>query len=98
VPRPKGIDAQEHVVDPSDGISSTNEDRVVEKNIILLAYCVNGRENSMPKIKGKRASACPPSRTRSLVYGPWSLEWLTNHNHGDVGVVSYSRRLGKKKV
>ena len=27
----------------------------------------------------KRASSCPPTRARSKVSGPWSLEWVDRH-------------------
>ncbi|MCI47259.1 hypothetical protein A2U01_0068500, partial [Trifolium medium] len=31
----------------------------------------------------KRTKSCPPGATRSVLSGPWSLEWLHDHNHGD---------------
>jgi len=42
--------------------------------------------------------SCPPGAGRSLVYGLWSMEWLSDQVHGDVGIVSSSRRKGKQAV
>ncbi|MCI24583.1 sulfate transporter, partial [Trifolium medium] len=38
--------------------------------------------DSLPT-RRKRTLSCPPGGGRSFVSGPWSLEWLHDHNHGD---------------
>ncbi|MCI61734.1 hypothetical protein A2U01_0082991, partial [Trifolium medium] len=30
----------------------------------------------------KRNASCPPGGGRATVSGPWSLEWLNDHDHG----------------
>ncbi|MCI06305.1 DUF4283 domain protein, partial [Trifolium medium] len=41
----------------------------------------------------KRTKSCPPGVNRSVISGPWSLEWLHDHNQGDAGVIfSASKR------
>jgi hypothetical protein len=37
-------------------------------------------------VKCKRTTSCPPA-SRSGLSGPWSLEWLSDHNLGDAGVI-----------
>ncbi|CAJ2642053.1 unnamed protein product [Trifolium pratense] len=42
----------------------------------------------------KRSDSCPPKVSRSIISGPWSLEWLHDHNYGDAEVIfSASKRL-----
>ena len=48
--------------------------------------------------KRDRACSCPPRAARSLVSGPWSLEWLSDQHLSEVGVVSSAQRSGKKTV
>ncbi|KEH25500.1 DUF4283 domain protein [Medicago truncatula] len=45
-----------------------------------------------------RASSCPPRLARSVASGPWSLEWLTDQYHSEAGVVSSTRKVGKKSA
>ncbi|GAU38950.1 hypothetical protein TSUD_363890 [Trifolium subterraneum] len=51
---------------------------------------------------GKRSRSCPPGVKRSVVSGPWSVEWLYKHNHGDAGVIfsigGSFRHISLKKV
>jgi hypothetical protein len=50
--------------------------------------------------KGKRPSrqhSCPPKAARSVTSGPWSLEWLKDHVHGEAGVVSSSKLVSKQR-
>ncbi|GAU51586.1 hypothetical protein TSUD_414300 [Trifolium subterraneum] len=35
----------------------------------------------------KRTTSCPPGGNRSIVPGPWSLDWLQDLNQGDAGVL-----------
>ncbi|PNX56919.1 hypothetical protein L195_g058441, partial [Trifolium pratense] len=35
----------------------------------------------------KRANSFPPKVSRSIISGPWSLEWLHDLNHEVVGVI-----------
>ncbi|MCI87236.1 DUF4283 domain protein, partial [Trifolium medium] len=47
-------------------------------------------------LRSKRTNSCPPEASRSVISGPWSLEWLHDHNHGDAGVIfSVSKRAKK---
>ncbi|KAK2421300.1 heterogeneous nuclear ribonucleoprotein A0 [Trifolium repens] len=40
-----------------------------------------------------RATSCPPSEDREALSGPWSWEWLRDHNHEGAGVIfSASKR------
>jgi hypothetical protein len=43
----------------------------------------------------KRTLSCPPA-SRSGVSGPWSLEWLQDHNVGRAGVIFSARKQPKK--
>jgi len=45
----------------------------------------------------KRQLSCPPMATRSVNSGPWSLECLHDHVHGNAGVVSTSKNNSKQK-
>jgi hypothetical protein len=41
-----------------------------------------------------RATSCPPSEDREALSGPWSWEWLRDHNHEEAGVIfSASKRV-----
>ncbi|GAU10190.1 hypothetical protein TSUD_421430, partial [Trifolium subterraneum] len=43
-----------------------------------------------------RANSCPPSASRPVISGPWSLEWLHDQNHEEAGVI-FSARKGEKE-
>ncbi|GAU22961.1 hypothetical protein TSUD_247050 [Trifolium subterraneum] len=45
--------------------------------------------------QSKRTKSCPPGVDRSVGSGPWSLEWLHDHNHGDVGVIFSTKKRRK---
>jgi len=45
----------------------------------------------------KRTTYCPLCRIRFVVSGTWILAWIGDHNHGDVGVISSSRKIRLKK-
>jgi len=47
-------------------------------------------------LRRKRTDSCPPGVGRSSVSGPWSMEWLRDQVHGNAGIVSSSRKKGKK--
>lgn len=47
-------------------------------------------------MKRLRTSSCPPTGTRSVMSGPWSLEWLSDQLHFEAGVVSSSHKHIKK--
>jgi len=49
-------------------------------------------------LRPRRQHSCPPRATRSITSGPWSIEWLQDHIHGDVGVVSSSKTTSKPKT
>ncbi|MCI08523.1 DUF4283 domain protein, partial [Trifolium medium] len=44
-----------------------------------------GRSSDAQLHSRKRIMSCPPGANRSVIFGPWSLEWLHDHNHGDAG-------------
>lgn len=41
---------------------------------------------------GARANSCLPVRRCSLLSGPWSLEWLYEHNHGDADIIFSTKK------
>ena len=45
-----------------------------------------------------RTASCPLRAVQLVVSGPWSLEWLNDQHHSEAGVVSSSRKAGKKGV
>jgi len=45
----------------------------------------------------KHQSSCPPKATQSVNSGLWSLEWIQDQVHGDVGVVSSSKNKVRNK-
>ncbi|PNX75614.1 putative sulfate transporter, partial [Trifolium pratense] len=47
-------------------------------------------------LRVKRMNSCPPEARRSVISGPWSLEWLNDQNHGDAGVIFSARKKGRK--
>ncbi|PNX61652.1 hypothetical protein L195_g060765, partial [Trifolium pratense] len=40
--------------------------------------------------------SCPPEVSRSVISGPWSLDWLHDHNFGEAGVIFTARKKVKK--
>ncbi|MCI19132.1 DUF4283 domain protein, partial [Trifolium medium] len=53
-------------------------------------------ESSPTPCRIKRTKSCPPGVNRSVISGPWSLEWLHDLNQGDAGVIfSASKRSCK---
>jgi len=47
-------------------------------------------------MKRLRTASCPPTGARSLMSGPWSLEWLSDQVHCEAGVISSSCKHIKK--
>ncbi|GAU22593.1 hypothetical protein TSUD_134930 [Trifolium subterraneum] len=43
-------------------------------------------------LRNSRTKSCPPGVNRSMLSGPWSLDWLHDHNHGDAGVIFSARK------
>jgi hypothetical protein len=43
-----------------------------------------------------RATSCPPSEDRKSLSGPWSWEWLRDHNHEEAGVIFSARKRVRK--
>lgn len=48
-------------------------------------------------VRRKRQISCSPMATRSVNSGPWSLKWLQDQVHGDVGVVFSSKNKAFSK-
>ena len=47
-------------------------------------------------VRSRHQHSCPPMAIRSVTSGPWSLEWLHDHVHGDTVWFSHpvkSRRI-----
>jgi hypothetical protein len=55
-------------------------------------------ENLAKCERSKRQHSYPPITTRSVTSGPWSLEWLKDHVHGEAGVVSSSKHTSKQRL
>ncbi|MCH96522.1 sulfate transporter, partial [Trifolium medium] len=50
-----------------------------------IPHCEGSRksvDSDFIPLQRKRNASCPPSGGRSIVSRPWSLEWLSDHNHG----------------
>jgi hypothetical protein len=45
--------------------------------------------------RSTRAMSCPPSEDRKGWPGPWSWEWLKDHNHEEAGVIFSASKRGK---
>jgi hypothetical protein len=43
-----------------------------------------------------RATSCPPSENRHAWKGPWSWEWMRDHNHESAGVIFSASKRAKK--
>ncbi|MCI07228.1 DUF4283 domain protein, partial [Trifolium medium] len=53
--------------------------------------------SSLSSGRRKRTKSCPPGVKRSMISGPWSLDWLHDHNHGDVGVIFSTKKRPRKE-
>jgi hypothetical protein len=42
-----------------------------------------------------RARSCPPGASHSVMSGPWSLEWLQDQGHREVGVIFSAKKKGE---
>jgi hypothetical protein len=84
--------------------SGSNVERVTQKEMLPLDRVppiVSGPRRSEGKpgpqqaelgpARRKRTSSCPPG-SRSGLSGPWSLEWLQDHNLRDAGVVFSAKK------
>jgi hypothetical protein len=47
--------------------------------------------------RSNRAKSCPPEDRHRSISGPWSLEWLQDHQHGEAGVI-FSPKKGAKNL
>ncbi|MCI29295.1 hypothetical protein A2U01_0050504, partial [Trifolium medium] len=47
-------------------------------------------------IRSNRTKSCPPGTNRFIISGPWSMDWLHDHNQGDAGVIFSARTTPKK--
>ncbi|GAU49945.1 hypothetical protein TSUD_408400 [Trifolium subterraneum] len=54
----------------------------------------DSRRVSGNQMHANRANSCPPVANRSVVSGPWSLEWL--HDHGEAGVIFSAQKRVKE--
>ncbi|MCI10610.1 endonuclease/exonuclease/phosphatase family protein, partial [Trifolium medium] len=43
-------------------------------------------------LRSKRTNYCPPKVSRSVISGPWSLEWLNDHAHGEARVIFFIKK------
>jgi hypothetical protein len=49
--------------------------------------------NAVEVTRHVRMSSFPAWAERSMVSGPWSMDWLNHHNHGDAGVIFSSKKI-----
>ncbi|XP_039690367.1 uncharacterized protein [Medicago truncatula] len=56
----------------------------------------DGGSVTVRKLRTRRMVSCPPRADRSVVSGPWSLDWINDQHLSDVGVVSSSRKFDAK--
>ncbi|MCI00512.1 DUF4283 domain protein, partial [Trifolium medium] len=83
-----------------EDMSVTSGGRTIPERTTIPGLVVVSRGSAGPEVKlnhSKRTKSCPPGANRSVVSGPWSLEWLHDHNHGDAGV-TFSTNKKKKAV
>jgi hypothetical protein len=50
----------------------------------------------LSKKSGIKSISCSNDNVRSSRFGPWSVEWLRNIQHGDVGLISSNKKRLKK--
>ncbi|PNX78571.1 hypothetical protein L195_g034549 [Trifolium pratense] len=92
-PGPEGVraksvlkmDSQEVLGDPAGGadMSPPSGDALIRP--------------SFRPLLSKRTSSCPPEARRSVISGPWSLEWLQDQNYGDAGVIFSASKKSRKE-
>ncbi|XP_045830922.1 uncharacterized protein LOC123922227 [Trifolium pratense] len=66
-------------VRPNSQVSGVRQDK---PSVVVEAQV----HSPVRTVRVKRTNSCPPEVKRSVISGPWSLEWLNDQNHGDVGV------------
>ncbi|XP_045791437.1 uncharacterized protein LOC123886142 [Trifolium pratense] len=63
-------------------------------------YSSSGKASDHPfcrPLLSKRTNSCPPEVRRSVLSGPWSLEWLQDQNFGDAGVIFSASKKNRKE-
>ncbi|AET02659.2 DUF4283 domain protein [Medicago truncatula] len=88
------------VAPPLTGVNQSEVDAEVSvfKDVEEHVPSVDVLTEAKVKRRKSRASSCPPRAARSVESGPWSLEWLSEHHHGDAGVISSARKKVRKVV
>ncbi|MCI32223.1 hypothetical protein A2U01_0053436, partial [Trifolium medium] len=80
--------ASDHLVRDDDHVSGTGESPFAAGSHSICSPTVSfGRP-----CRRKRTKSCPPSASRPMLSGPWSLEWLHDLNQGDAGVIFSARK------
>ncbi|PNX64490.1 hypothetical protein L195_g054045, partial [Trifolium pratense] len=113
-PRDQGDVELEDKNEVSLGAEKVVEEEVkrVADTVISAGNCVESslKHSSSPKagpifgreehttLHRKRSESCPPKVSRSINSGPWSLEWLHDHNYGDAGVIFSARKRLSSRV
>ncbi|MCI27000.1 hypothetical protein A2U01_0048198, partial [Trifolium medium] len=84
----------DHLVGSDDcvsgkGASHRSLDRLESPSIcspvegLSHSVSIGGHEGSLPRSsRSKHTKSCPPVESRSVLSGPWSLEWLQDLNQG----------------
>ncbi|GAU50621.1 hypothetical protein TSUD_410220 [Trifolium subterraneum] len=54
------------------------------------------RRDAGNQMHNDRANSCPPAASRTAISGPWSLEWLQDHDHGEAGVIFSAQKRDKE--
>ncbi|GAU51343.1 hypothetical protein TSUD_13210 [Trifolium subterraneum] len=87
------IQALDAPVESIEGLS--NQGRV-DETVMPVEKSGERAEPVRNLIRSKRTMSCPPGANRSIISGLWSLDWLQDHNHGDVGVIFSTRQKPSK--
>jgi hypothetical protein len=90
------ISGARHVKSTEQVFSLTNHE-VASPSMSGSGECGRGDTGPNQLVRHhQRTTSCPPSSTRSVTSGPWSLEWMNDHDHGDAGVLfSASKKIPK---
>jgi hypothetical protein len=81
------------------GFSFVGLDDTLEAPGSQASWVSNGQDGVGGKsfLRSSRATSCPPSEVRRGWPGPWSWEWLRDHNHEEAGVIFSASKRARKE-
>jgi hypothetical protein len=81
------------------GFSVVGLDDTLEAPGSQASWVSNGQDGVGGKsfLRSSRATSCPPSEVRRGWPGPWSWEWLRDHNHEEAGVIFSASKRARKE-